>query len=474
MATEMNTERKPERVFIVGVGGSGMSAIAQWLNARGCWVGGSDREHDRGLRPEFYQVMESQGIILFPQNGSGIDSTIDRVVISTAIEAQIPDLKAARDLNIPIVHRSEELARLVSRYQSIAVAGTSGKSTVTGMIGWILRETHFSPTIVNGAPIRNMDDSRTGVGFYPGHGSWCVFEADESDGTLLRFHPDLAIIHNISKDHMPLAELRTLFATFIPQIGRRLVFHAACPETTLLAMSHPDRISYGFRPGVTVMGHERMEWSWGSRFRVTIDRSLSPGDTELELTINIPGSHNAENALAAIAAALVIGVPPAAIPPAVASFPGIRRRFELVGTTRGIAVIDDYAHNPDKIRAALHTAHAMAQRIIAVFQPHGFRPMMLLFDEIVDAFSQETIPTDMILLTPIYYAGGTVSQDISSETIASAIRHRERCCLVKNRNDIPAWIRSIGQPGDLVLVMGARDPSLSDLCRQIHTAISQG
>ncbi|MBN1551031.1 UDP-N-acetylmuramate--alanine ligase [bacterium] len=453
--------RSNEKIFLVGIGGSGMSGLAKLLIAKGYHIRGSDREFDRNLRQDFYTKMIARGIAMFPQDGSGITDELDRIVASTAVESNVPDIVAAKKQKIPIIHRSSELARQMSDNKSIAIAGTSGKTTITAMTAWILTQSGFDPTVISGAEIPNFGNQGEASDVRVGNSEWFIFEADESDGSLTNYHPEMAVVHNITKDHKPIEDLRNIFSRFADQVHKHLLIHISCPESMALKPQHASTISYGFDRRADISGEKWESMNWMSRFHVS-------GHT---VFLKMPGFHNATNALAAYAAATIAGVPEKDAATALKTFPGVSRRFEKIGTASNVDIIDDFAHNPDKIKASLNASHALSTRILVIYQPHGFGPTQFLFDDLITTFTECLSEKDHLILLPIFYAGGTASRTVSSEQLAEAIRQRGKNAQVMERNKIPDYLAEIVTAGDLVMIMGARDPSLSDLARMILKTI---
>ena len=453
-----------KHVFLVGIGGAGMSTLARLLRHHGYQVCGSDREFDRGLRPDFYRSLQQAGIQLFPQDGSGITKNIHHVVSSTAIELKVPDLAAANSLHIPVIHRSKELAEQSHHYTSIAVAGTSGKTTVTGMIAWLFSKLNQDPTVLSGAPVPDLGKNNRDADFIGGSGNTLIFEADESDGSLVNYHPDIGLIHNISKDHKDMNELNRIFSQFSQQVSHHLLIdknhlsNFKLPEVLQTAV-----IQYGFSNSADIQARDWSADAWTSSFRLD----------GFPIRLSVPGFHNAQNATAAYAVGKICDLDSQSMIQALQQFPGVRRRFELIGGVDEIAVVDDFAHNPDKIRATLKTASESAKRVIAIFQPHGFGPVKFMFQELVDVFCNYLGSEDQLILTPIFFAGGTVERTINSRDIAKKI-HSQKPKLsidVIDRPSIPGFLLNIIRPGDYVVVMGARDPSLSLFTRSIFDTI---
>jgi UDP-N-acetylmuramate--alanine ligase len=441
------------KVHFVGVAGTGMSALAQLRAFAGDAVTGSDRLADQsGLGPERARL-EAAGIKIFPQDGSGLAAGTERVVVSTAIERDNRDLARAAELGAPVVHRADELAELAARHRTVAIAGTSGKSTVTAMTWHILQETNREPSLATGANLLSLRKRGLVGNAWKGESDLLVMEADESDGTLTRYAAEVGVLLNISKDHKELAELESLFRTFREK-SRRFV---ACADASALAGFWKGSRTYGFSAGDLR----------GSGLELTRDASTFVV-ADATVRVPAPGLHNAENALAAIAACEALGVPVADAAAALGTFGGVGRRFEVVGAARGVEVIDDFAHNPEKVRAVLAAARLRARRVLAVFQLHGFAPARFLKDEFLSAFTDSLGPDDRLWLPDIYYVGGTAAKDVSAADYADTLTRRGRWARnVGSRAEIARQIAVEARAGDVVLVLGARDPSLSGFAADI-------
>ncbi len=444
---------KAGAIHFVGVAGTGMSALAQLRAMAGETVTGSDRLADREALGDAGRRLASAGIRLFAQDGSAVSRATARVVVSTAIEKDNLDLRRASELGVPVVHRADELAALAASQRCLAVAGTSGKSTVTAMVFHILSRAGRDPSLVAGANLPELRRRGLVGNAWRGGSDLLVIEADESDGTLTRYQPWLGLLLNVSKDHKEMPELLSLFGAFRSR-SARFVVSADEPE---LSAFQKGAATFGFSGGD--LRGEGLELSAsGSSFRA--------GGASFRL--RVPGAHNAQNALAAAAACRETGVFPAESAAALETFEGVGRRFELVGEAGGVRVIDDFAHNPQKVRAALAAAGLGARRVLAVFQLHGFAPARFLKNEFVEAFSEGLRPQDILWLPEIYYAGGTASKDVSARDYVAPIAARGRIVrYAAARDSIIPELGTEARPGDLVLVMGARDPSLGDFAARI-------
>lgn len=440
------------RLHFTGVCGTGMSALAQFEALRGRTVTGSDRSADRGESADAVARLASVGVRLTPQDGSGVTAD-SLVVVSTAIEDDNKDIARAKALGAKIVHRADFLAGLAAERRTVAVAGTSGKSTVTGMLFEILEAAGLSPSLISGANLPALRAKGLVGNAWVGKSDLLVIEADESDGTLTRYSPELGLLLNVSKDHKELSELLELFRTFRGRCKRFVVNADAHGLDEFL----PGSATFGFRSG-DLRGADLHVHPHGSRF--------TAGGAAFELSI--PGAYNAENALAAAAAAQALGAPLTAAAKALKDFRGVGRRFSIVGTARGVEVVDDFAHNPEKVRAVLGAAHLRSQRVHAVFQLHGFAPARFMKAEFLDAFAECLRPGDVLWLPDIYYVGGTAAKDVSSKDYADALTARGTLAFAEpDRAKIADGIAKTAREGDLVLVMGARDPSLSDFAARI-------
>lgn len=448
--------------FFIGIGGSGMSSIAQILRRRGNAVAGSDRSLDQGGNAKFFDQLKQTGIRLFPQDGSGITPEVDAVVASAAVEDTVPDMAKARSLGIPVARRAETLAELFNSSRGIAVGGTSGKSTTAGMAGWLLHSAGLDPTIINGAEMKNFERLNPPGNALPGKSDLMVIESDESDGTIALYTPAVAIISNIGKDHKPMPELRRLFHEFGLRATGAVVVNADCPEASALDFSGKNRVTFSIENDADARAEDIEMEPLGSSFTLGGQR----------FSIRLPGAHNVYNALAAIAAARAVGVEDSTSAEALAGFAGIRRRFDIVGEAGGVLVIDDFAHNPDKLRATFHALRPLDRRLLLVYQPHGFGPTAFLKDEFIEVFSAEMKPDDLLFMPEIFYAGGTAAKTISSADLISGIAGAGRNAeFIPSRKDIQTRLVEEARPGDAIVVMGARDPSLSTFCRHILNAL---
>ena len=430
---------------LVGVAGVGMNAVAQALRGGGHAVSGSDRYADQGQDLAVIRKLKRAGIAFTPQDGSGVSAATTAVVVSTAIESDNPDLAAAARHGVPVRHRSEMLAELAAGRETVAITGTSGKTTVTGMVGWILEQLGADPTVVNGGALVNWaDDERVG-NVRLGKSRVFVLEADESDRSCLRYNPDWAILTNQSADHFAMDETRALFAAFRAKVRRGSV--AGWDEDMPWQVLEPELSAAG----------SRFEWR-GVEFRLPL-----------------LGRHNAENALQAALLCERMGYAPAAIARALTGFRGIQRRLEHVGVARGVTVIDEYAHNPAKIAAAWQAVAPYYRRVLGLWRPHGFKPLAQMFDDMVAMFGRTCRPQDRLWLLPVYYAGGTVQRQADSDRLVVALQTAGvPAQWVPDYDALMAGLLGEAREGDVALCMGARDPAIPDFARQFVARLAMG
>lgn len=452
--------------FFCGIGGSGMLPLAMIVQARGAVIEGSDRALDQGRTPEKFDWLRAHGVTLYPQDGSGVTRADQTVIATGAIEETVPDIGAARRAGATIKTRPELLSNLFNAAPtSVGVAGTSGKSTITGMIAWILHQTGREPTVMNGAVMKNFADAdHPFASALIGGPDVFVSEVDESDGSIARYDPTVAVVSNISLDHKSMEELRDLFGGFAAR-ATTAVLNLDNPETAALVQTLPvgKAITFGLgEEKADLSAHDLQPLPTGMRFR------LIEGWSEHDVILNVPGAHNVANALAALGATRALGVPTAEAVKALETFAGIRRRMEVVGTAGDITVIDDFAHNPDKIAATLKTLHAFDGRLLILFQPHGFGPLKLMKSEFIDGFAGLMREDDVLLMPePVYY-GGTTDRSVGSEDIASGVRAAGRQAeALATRADCGDRIVEIAKPGDRIIVMGARDDTLSTFAAEL-------
>lgn len=451
--------------FFVGIGGSGMMPLAMILAGRGARVAGSDRSLDSGRLPAKFDDLAARGIALHPQDGSGIVSAEQIVVASAAVESTVPDMVAAEAVGAQRMTRAELLASLFNASSSrIGVAGTSGKSTVTGMIGWILHMLGRDPTVMNGAVMKNFASADAPfASALVGEGAAFVSEVDESDGSIALYTPEVAVLNNVSLDHKSLEELRALFGEFAAK-ARVTVVNIGDAEAEALADTM-DRAKL-MTVAIDASADLRAENLIPERYAISFDL-VSRGERQ-RVRLGVPGRHNVENALAAIGAAIAAGVPREEAAKAIKGFKGLKRRFELVGEANGVAVIDDFGHNPEKIAATLDTLHAHPGRLLLMFQPHGYGPLKVMRRELVAMFAEKLGQEDVLVLPDPVYQGGTTTREVTSADIVADVQASGRDARhIPARDHAAAALVAMARPGDRIVLMGARDDTLSLLAQDM-------
>jgi UDP-N-acetylmuramate--alanine ligase len=433
-------------IHVAGVAGVGMSALAQAL----CWtrerVTGSDRYFDQGLPLPIFDALRAGGVEIVKQDGSAVDARTEAVVYSTAIEEGNPDFIAAKKAGVPLRHRAEMLAALAQGRTVLAVAGTAGKTTTTGMLGWTLEQLGADPTVVNGGALVDWADARR-VGNVRRGGArapWVV-EVDESDRSLLKFFPEWSILTNISQDHFTLAEVRDLFRAYAAQVKTGIV----CGDgvAAVLGKQKAKIIEVSASPERTADGYA-VKWRG------------------LRLAVRQPGAHNALNALLAAELCAQLGCEPEKIAAALSRFGGIQRRLERVDAGGGVRVVDDYGHNPAKLAAAWAAVAAPGNRVLGVWRPHGFRPLREMMDPLTDAFAKVCRSDDKLWILPVYDAGGTTDRSVNSDALVARLQARGAAvAAAESYEALGAELAREARAGDTILTMGARDPQLPVFAR---------
>jgi UDP-N-acetylmuramate--alanine ligase len=455
--------------FFCGIGGSGMLPLALILKGLGAHVAGSDRSRDQGRSAAKFAWLESQGFQLYPQDGSGVTSAEQVLVASAAVEATVPEVVRAAELGCERMSRAQLLATLFNASpRGLAVGGTSGKSTVTGMIGWILTACDRDPTIMNGAVMKNfVAPDAPFASARVGSGDVFVSEVDESDGSIALYRPEVAVLGNVSLDHKSLEELRALFGEFLG-VAKVAVVNLDDAESAALMPRAGEVLTFGIDSPDAIIGIDPgsvIQWSDAIEARV-VDRR---DESAFHLVINQPGRHNLYNGLAALGACVALGVPLGEAVTALGSFAGLARRFDVIGeSASGITVIDDFGHNPDKVSATLTTLKAHPGRVIAFFQPHGYGPLRQMGAELADVFARLLGAEDVVLLCDPVYFGGTVDRSQGSERIVSLIRDGGgKAEYLPTREACGDRIIELARAGDRVVVMGARDDTLTSFASEV-------
>ena len=455
--------RRCRRIHLVGIGGIGMSGIAEVLTNLGYEVAGSDLRTSDATRR-----LQSLGVTVHEGHDPGQVTDADVVVVSSAVADNNPEVQAARRHKIPVIRRAEMLAELMRLKYGIAVGGTHGKTTTTSLVAAILTHAGLDPTVVVGGKVNKL-----GTTAKLGQGPYLVAEADESDGSFLHLSPTVAVVTNIDPEHLDhyeggLNEIRDAFVTFV----NRIPFYGLA----VLCIDHPvvqailptvekRYVTYGLSAQADLMARQLSFDGPTTRFEV-----VSRGRTLGQFQLNMLGVHNVSNALAALAVAEELGVPTDESRQALAEFDGVERRFSVRGEVGGVMVVDDYGHHPAEIRATLHGVRSAYpdRRVLAVFQPHRYSRTQLLASEFANAFND----ADLVLLTPLYAAGETPIEGVDSAMLAEVIRrhgHRD-VRVAKGLDDAVERIKVICRSNDMVLAFGAGD--IGQFGRRLVEALS--
>ncbi len=456
-----------KRLHLCGIGGSGMLPLALILKGRGLTLSGSDRSCDQGRTPEKFAFIREQGITIFPQDGSGIAGDLDALVVSTAVEETIPDVKAALTQELPIIRRANLLAELFNAAEErVAIAGTSGKSTTTAMIGYVLQQVGKNPTVMNGAVFRNFqtEDTPYATALVGGNDLF-VTEADESDGSITLYNPTIAVLNNIALDHKTMDELLQLFSDFVSG-AKHAILNLDNSYVAQLAAHHSDKaFTYTLEDKQADLSASQIIVNAGGSDCVVTNHRVG-GAAPLRLAV--PGRHNISNALACMGACLQLGVGLEDICATLSGFIGVKRRLEVIGTKNGVTVIDDFAHNPDKIAATLATLKETTGRLFLLFQIHGYNPIRLMRAEFADVFVKYLGSEDKLFIPEVLYLGGTVDRSVTARDLVADIQAKGVGAeWLAQREDLLARLQNETRPGDRVVVMGARDDTLSDFAKEI-------
>ena len=439
--------RKSIKMHFIGIGGIGMSGIAEILINLGYDVSGSDlSESDQTTR------LKILGAKVYIGHDALNIKDYSVVVTSTAIDPTNPEIIEARKKNIPIIHRSEMLAELVRLKHGIGVAGTHGKTTTSSLLAFILYNGGINPTAVIGGKVLNFDsNARTGTGEY------IVFEADESDGSFLKLLPTIGVVTNIDADHLDhykyFENIKDAFLTYInniPFYGYSVLCIEDITIRELLPKVERPFLTYGFSSDADVRASDVIVENGKTTFNCHY-RNENLGTFEIGLF----GKHNVLNTLSVIAVTIELGLDCDAIKDGLIKFQGVHRRLECLGDEMGITVYDDYGHHPTEIKATLNALKGFKRRTIAVFQPHRYTRTQLLWDE----FGQSFPNADKVFLTEIYAAGEMPIEGVTSELIKDSIKKHDgrEIDIIENLEDVPAKVLEIAEEGDIIITLGAGD-----------------
>lgn len=452
-----------KKIAFCGAAGNGISPLEQIMLKKGYTVYGSDRGFDEGKDADRRQALESVGLKIIPQDGSGITPDIECVYASAALNEENPDIKAARKFNIPVKSRSDLLEEIFHTYaKGIAVGGTAGKTTTTAMIGYILDVLGQKPTMINGGMLCNYTNNSGLANYLYNNGEVCVIEADESDGSIRKYHPYIGLVNNISHDHTSIEKLVEYFSVFASHITHALVVNYDCPRARKL--QSPARIfTYSILDSQADLYANNIK---------AVEDGIEYSIEGRKFRLNLIGKFNVSNALAAISACMMLGLDKFAAAQALEGFSGVKVRLEKIGSKNGITIYNDFAHNPSKIEASLAALKDHPGRIIAMYQPHTPFSAVNTGDEVADAVAKVLAPEDIMLMQEIYEL---TPQDVgvSSANIINRIKQsgHNNALFLPHKDDTRKFIRENAKTGDRIVIMGAHDNSLADFSRELLNEI---
>lgn len=441
-----------QKIFFSGIGGSGVSAIAGFMADKGHTIAGSDRLFDNNPEHPLKKTLKLRGINIFPQDGSGIDNTFDLAVFSTAVEHDQPEFLRAVSLGIPVKTRPEFLSELSASFKTIAVSGTSGKSTVSGLLAFLMKELGLSPNFIGGGRVKQFKSSSSQGNYLSGESQHLIIEACESDGTIVNYRPEHSIILNLALDHHTIDKTAAMFRELIKNTAGKVILNA--DDENLAMVTGGDVVTFSIEKPSTYRAHDILYMPFSTDFSLN----------NIRFSLSIPGRHNLLNALSCIALLSELKIPLERIAEVLPEFTGIERRFDIYLNNEHGLVIDDYAHNPHKIYSLMQTVQKIRENICYIFQPHGFAPTMMMKNEYIDVFTENLRGSDHLMLLPIFYAGGTVSKEISSHDLADGIKAKGGSVeVIMERGDI---IKRVCEHKNYV-IFGARDETLADFAKEI-------
>ena len=417
---------------------------------------GSDRLFDLDPAHPVCRRLREQGIAVVPQDGAGIDRSFDFAVFSTAVERDNPDFGKAREIGLPAKTRPEYLAEVTSAFKTVAVAGTSGKSTTSGMLAFVMERLGMCPNFIGGGKVKQFKTGRNSGNYLSGTSETLIIEACESDGSIVYYRPEHTLLLNLGLDHHSVTETGDMFRTLAEHTSGLVI--CGGDDQNLVSFGIKDTVQFTIDRKSPYHASDLEYGHFKTAFKVNGTR----------FEISLPGKHNVYNALACIAFLSEMDVEAGEISRVLRDFSGVERRFDIHLDEGGYLVVDDYAHNPHKIANLMETVRKISPRVCYVFQPHGYGPTRLMREGYIETFSTYLRETDRLMLLPIYYAGGTASREISSGDIADPVRgagkHAE---VVGNRSGIVAMPKE----WEGYVVFGARDDSLSHLAEEIAADI---
>lgn len=446
-----------DKIFFSGIGGSGMSAMACFSADKGHIVVGSDRSFDRNPDQIIFKILKAKGVKIVPQDGSGIDGSFDFAVFSTAVENDQIEIIKAKQLGIPLKTRPQYLSEIVSGYKTFAVAGTSGKSTIAGMLAFVMNRLCLEPNYIGGGRVKQFSSPENPGNSLAGKSDFLIVEACESDGSIVNYRPSYSIISNLRLDHNSIEKTAEMFEALSKNTKEMVIINS--DDENLSRCNFNKAINFSIDTDSDYKA-EAIEYQ---PFATTFNLH------GINFRLSLPGKHNLYNALSCIAMLSEIGTKLEDIHQILSDFAGLDRRFDVYLNNGQNLVIDDYAHNPHKIENLMESMKKICKSICYIFQPHGFGPTRLMKQEYIEVFIRHLRKEDYLFLLPIYYAGGTSLKDISSDDLCREIKAAGRSVeVLTERSSVFKRLNS----WDTYVVFGARDESLADFAKEIAFSLS--
>lgn len=450
-----------KKITFSGASGNGMSPLEQIMVLKGYTVFGTDHSFDIGKDEDRKKALIDAGVNIVKQDGSAITDDLDFLCVSAAIKDTNPDIKKAKEKNIPIKYRSDLLRDIFSQYTyGIAVGGTAGKTSTTAMIGYVLDTLNKKPCMINGGVLCNFQDKKGIPNFIYNENDICVIEADESDGSITKYRPFVGIINNISHDHTSIEKLVEYFTTFADN-SKNIVINLDCPNAS--------KISHKSYKTFSTKNSQADFYAYDIK---TTSTGVEYTFMNKKFSLQMLGSFNVSNALATIAACSFLNVDPLVCAKILEGFLGIKTRLEKIGTKNDITVYNDFAHNPSKIRASLEALKAYSGRIIAMYQPHTPFSAINTGSEIAQEIAKILDEEDVMILQEIYELTkddvGITSDNIVKEIISNG---HQNALFLPTKKDTKKFIVNNVKSGDRIIIMGAHDNSLGSFCKDLLEAI---
>lgn len=456
-----------QKIFFSGIGGAGVSALASFMADKGAKVSGSDRSFDTDRsasgstnKPSHpaYQPLVKKGVAIEPQDGTGIKPGLDLVVFSTAVEKDLPEPKRCAELNLKTMTRPEFLAQLVAEHRTFAVAGTSGKSTTSGMLAFMMKELGLEPNFIGGGRVSQFKSADNLGNSITGESQLLVVEACESDGSIVGYKPEITLLLNLDLDHHSVEKTAEMFQILARNTSKKTIFNA--DDAHLPGLKLHNSCTFGVDQPAKYKAENLKLNVLSSEFTLN----------GTKFTVSLPGRYNVYNAVACLASLAEHGIALEKCVQPLKDFRGIDRRFDVHADDGKSFVMDDYAHNPHKLSSMIEMASKIRPRITYIFQPHGFAPTRMMKKEYIEAFVKSLRPEDRVLFLPIYYVGGTVAKDISSDDLAAGVKAGGKNGAVGDREEILASVKA----GEAYVVCGARDESLGEFAKAIAKKMKAG